>query len=143
MALAAIVVGFGTVVAPALHTARPAVVSAATLPALSVDDLRVSEGNSGTHAYQLTLRLNRPAPDTNFVTVKVATADGTAGAPGDYLPSIVQTTFPPGTTTRTILVNIVGDSQREPDEAFFVRVVSIQNATIAKGTGTVTIVNDD
>lgn len=128
---------------------KPSRAEAATVPALRVEDLRVVEGNSGRTVFSVTLRLDRPAPDTNFVTVKVGTADGTAkastcsGCPGDYLPSIVQTTFPPGATTRTILVNILGDTVREADETFLVKVLSIQNATVADGTGVVTIPNDD
>lgn len=128
--------------------ARP--VEAATLPALRVEDLRVVESNSGrATAVSVTLRLDRPAPSDKIVSVRVGTADGTAKArtcstcPGDYLPSIVLTSFPPGTTTRTFLVNIVGDTVREPNETLFVKVLSIENATIADGTGVLTIVDDD
>ena len=52
------------------------------LPALSIDDVTVAEGNSGTVSATFTVTLApRQRPP---VTVDYATADGTAQAPGDY-----------------------------------------------------------
>jgi len=77
------------------------------------------------------------------VTVNFATADGTATAPSDYASTSGAVTFNPGVTTQTITVNVVGDTNVEPNETFTVNLSSPSNATIATGTGTGTIVNDD
>ena len=53
-----------------------------TLPALSVNNVTVTEGNSGTVAATFTVTLT-PVSGRS-VTVDYATADGTAQAPGDY-----------------------------------------------------------
>ncbi len=52
-------------------------------PALSVDDVTVAEGDSGTVAANFTVSLN--VPSGRPVTVDYATANGTAIAPGDYV----------------------------------------------------------
>ena len=49
---------------------------------ISINDLSVLEGNSGTTAFNFTVSLSAAA--TFPVTVKYATADGTATAPTDY-----------------------------------------------------------
>src|SRR5205085_9956557 len=71
------------------------------------------------------------------------TADGTATAPGDYAATAGVLTFNPGVTTRTITVNVGGDTTVEPNETFSVNLSSPTNASIATATGTGTIVNDD
>src|SRR5262249_17258352 len=48
------------------------------------------------------------------VSVNFSTTDGTAVANSDYVPVQGTLTFNPGTTTQTITVPIIGDSQREP-----------------------------
>jgi hypothetical protein len=52
-------------------------------------------------------------------------------------------TIPAGTTTKTITVLVNGDTTIEQDETFTVVLSSLVNATIASGTGTQTILNDD
>jgi hypothetical protein len=52
-------------------------------------------------------------------------------------------TFPAGTTTRTITVQINGDALVEGDETLLVNLASPSNATIADAQGQGTIVNDD
>lgn len=109
---------------------------------LSIADVNVSEGNSGTKTLQFTITLS-PASGKN-VTVNYATADNTATtADSDY--SAIGTTgltFTAGQTTKTIDVTINGDAVFEADESFFVNLSSAVNATIGtQGTGTIT--NDE
>ena len=53
-------------------------------------------------------------------------------------------TFNPGVLTQTITVNVIGDTASEPNETFFVNLSGeATNATIAKGQGIGTILNDD
>ena len=52
-------------------------------------------------------------------------------------------TFPTGTTRREITVSVTGDTTEEPNETVVVTLSNASGATIATGTGTGTIVNDD
>jgi hypothetical protein len=112
-----------------------------TGPVLFIDDVSVTEGNAGTVNATFTVSLSSASGQT--VTVDYATANGTATAPADYLPGSGTVTFPPGTTTRTVIVTVNGDLLDEPDETFFVNLTNPVNATIADGQGLGTILDDD
>ena len=74
-----------------------------------------------------------------------ATADGTATAGSDYVAQPSGTvSFAAGDLTKTISVTINGDTTVEPDETFFVNLLSATNGgTIVKSQGLGTIANDD
>jgi Tol biopolymer transport system component len=110
-------------------------------PSLSINDISVTEGNSGTTDATFTVSLS--AATSTDVSVDYATADGTATAPSDYASTSGTLTIPTGATSRTITVPVVGDTVVEPDETFTVALSNAANATIAKAQGTGTIVNDD
>ncbi|WP_370677708.1 Calx-beta domain-containing protein [Pleomorphomonas sp. PLEO] len=110
-------------------------------PTLSIDDVSVNEGNSGTTTATFTVSLSSASGQT--VSVGYASADGTAVAGSDYVAVSGTLTFAPGTTTKTFTVAIVGDTTVEPDEAFSVNLSGASNATIARATGTGTVSNDD
>ena len=71
------------------------------------------------------------------------TASGTATAGADYTGASGTLTFGPYLRSRTILVPIVGDKIHEGNETFFVNLSAPNNATIARGKGRGTIVDDD
>jgi CSLREA domain-containing protein len=111
-------------------------------PVLSIDDVTVTQGNSGTTSAVFTVGLS-PA-STQTVAVDYATADGTATtADGDYQPASGTLTFNPGDPPKTITVLVNGDPVFEPTETFFVNLGTAVNAAIAKGQGTGTIVNSN
>jgi len=113
-----------------------------TGPTLSIADVALSEGNSGTTNAVFTVTLS--AASTSAVTVNYATADGTATtASGDYVAGSGTLTFPAGTTTQTISVPINGDTTYENNETFTVALSAPSGATLAKGSATGTINNDD
>jgi hypothetical protein len=114
--------------------------------ALSIDDVSVSEGNSGTTNATFTVTLD--AAVQGGFTVPVSSANGTATSGSDY------TAIPGGTTlsftgtageTRTISVAVNGDTTLEANEAFTVSLGAPSNAavTLADASGTGTINNDD
>ena len=112
------------------------------LPALSIDDVSVVEGAAGaTPSVTLTVSLSAPSGQT--VTVNYATANGTATAPSDYASRTGTLTWPPGQRTKTVVVKARGDALSEIDEAFFVNLSNVANATIADGQGIATITDDD
>ncbi len=77
------------------------------------------------------------------MTVNWSTADGTAVAPSDYTTSSGTVTFVPCDTSETITVPVRGDTDVEPNETFQVDLATPSNATIADGSATGTIQNDD
>ena len=68
------------------------------MPGLSVNDVSVTEGNSGTTTANFTVTLSAAA--TSTVTVSYATANGTATAGSDYVAASGTLTFAAGTTTQ-------------------------------------------
>jgi hypothetical protein len=110
-------------------------------PALSINNVNVTEGNSGTSNATFTVTLSASSYQT--VTVAYATANGTATAGSDYVAKSGTLTFAPGVTTQTIAVAVNGDTVLEPNETFVVNLTSPGNATIATAQGTGTILNDD
>ncbi|MDQ3907731.1 MAG: Ig-like domain repeat protein [Acidobacteriota bacterium] len=110
-------------------------------PSLSIGNISVAEGNSGTTNATFTITLS--AQSGEVVTVNYATADGTATAGTDYFAASGVLTFNPGETTKTVPVVINGDTLNEPDETFFVNLSNPSNATVAVAQGTGTIKNDD
>jgi len=113
-----------------------------TAPTLSIADVTVTEGNIGTTSATFAVTLS--AASTTPVTVSFATTDGTAkNATGDYIASSGLLTFAPGVTSQTITVLVDGDTIHESNETFTVDLSSPTGATLAKGSATGTITNDD
>ncbi len=111
------------------------------LPSLSIDDVTVVEGNTGTVNAVFTVTLSAVSGQT--VSVNYATADGTATQPADYTSTSGTLTFTAGQTSRTITVPVIGETVPEANETFFVNLSGATNATIADNQGLGTITNDD
>lgn len=114
----------------------------ATPASLTLNDVTVSEGSSGTNTSAVFTVSLSPA-STNTVTVNYATANDMAVAGSDYTATSGTLTFSPGQTSKTISVPIIGDSTVESDETFFVNLSAPSNAVLADGFGEGTISNDD
>ena len=72
------------------------------------------------------------------VTVGYETHDGTATG-GDYQARAGTLSFAPGQTAKTVAIPITDDADAEGAERFTLTLANPGNATIAAGTGTVTI----
>ncbi len=110
-------------------------------PALSVDDLRAPEGDSGSRVVAVEVRLS--APSGREVTVELATADGSATAPDDYTATSARLVFAPGDTVRRVDLPIRGDTLDEPDETLSVRLSAPSQASLGDPEAVVTIGDDD
>ncbi len=111
------------------------------VPTVSVSDVSVAEGNSGTSNANFTVTLSKAA--TTAVTVGYSTANGTATAGSDYTPTSGTLTFAPGVTSQTVAVKVTGDTAVESDETFTVTLANASGATVSRATATGTITNDD
>ena len=108
-------------------------------PALSINDVPVAEGSSGTVNAIFTVSL--PEPSSQAVTVDFTTADVTATAASDYVATTGTLHFPAGTTSQTIIVQVFSDALLEPTETFVVNLANPTNAIIADGQGQATIID--
>jgi hypothetical protein len=113
----------------------------AQLPKLSINDSSAAEGNSGTTTMAFTVRLSTASAQP--VSVRYATADGAATAGSDYTAASGTLSFKPGEASKTISVTVTGDTTIEADESFTVTLSSPVNATIADGSATGAITNED
>ncbi|MHB8800089.1 MAG: Ig-like domain-containing protein [Thermoanaerobaculia bacterium] len=118
--------------------------TASATPALSINDVTLAEGNSGTTTFQFTVSLSAPA-GPGGVTFDIATADNTATvADSDYVAnSLTGQSVPPSSGSYPFSVTVNGDTAVEPNETFFVNVSNVTGATVADGQGQGTITNDD
>ncbi len=112
-----------------------------TTPTITMDDLSIVEGNSGTRLATFSVRLSQPSASS--ITVNYGTADGTAKAGSDYNSASGTLTFAPGSTSQTFTVPIVGDALVEGNETFRVLLSNATNANLASTSATATIVDDD
>ncbi|MFL6547035.1 MAG: Calx-beta domain-containing protein, partial [Candidatus Udaeobacter sp.] len=110
-------------------------------PTISVSDVSVNEGNSGTTTVFFTVSLSSPSGKP--ISVVYGTADGTASSGSDYVAATGTITLSPGETNKTLAIIVNGDNEAEPDESFFINLKSTTNANIAGGQGKGTILSDD
>ena len=85
------------------------------------------------------------APSNQRITVQVATADGTATAPDDYVSHSGTVALQPQQQRACFTVTLVDDAEAEGDETFMVRLSNPVNATLggARAVATFTIVDND
>lgn len=111
-------------------------------PQLSIADVAIAEGNSGSKL--LTFTVNLSAPADAAVSYDIATSDGTASAGSDYVArSLSGQSIPVGVTSQTFSVTLNGDAAVEADETFTVNLSNVLGATLADGQAVGTILNDD
>ncbi|MFL5797844.1 MAG: Calx-beta domain-containing protein [Actinomycetota bacterium] len=118
------------------------VVQDSNAPTVSIGDLSHAEGDAGTTAFDFPVTLSHSA--ATDVTVHYSTAGGTAASGTDFQAvSSGIVTITAGQTTGVAEVMVEGDTTGELDEAFTVTLSSPSGATIADGSATGTIQNDD
>jgi autotransporter-associated beta strand protein len=116
-------------------------------PILTINDVTVTEGDSGTTDAVFTVTLSRALAET--ISVQYATANGTAAAPNDYTSQGGTLVFLPGTMAQTVIVPVTGDRDVEPDETFLVRLFGLSGpagqglASIGREQGIGTVAGDD
>ncbi len=113
-------------------------------PRISISDVTKAEGKKNqTTLFTFTVTLS--AAYDQPVTVSYQTVNGTATTgDSDYVAKTGTLTFAPGETTKTITIEVKGDSKKEADETFYVDLFGLSsNALFTKKRGTGTILNDD
>ena len=119
-------------------------VAPTTIPTLTISDVSVVEGNTlcaPCTAMPFTISLS--APSSLTVTVNYATLSGTASAGKDYTSTSGLLTFAPGEVSKTVIVQVVGDTSREPNETLVLRLTNPTNAVLARTEAIGSIMDDD
>ncbi len=83
------------------------------------------------------------APPSGSASVNYATANGGATAGTDYTAASGSLSFDAMNLSRTVTVDVTGETVAEPNETFFVNLSGSTGATIFDGQGVGTIVDDD
>jgi uncharacterized repeat protein (TIGR01451 family) len=110
-------------------------------PRLTIGDVMISEGNSGSASAVFTVSL---APPTDqVVTVDFATLDGTATTGLDYTATQGSVTFNALETSKPVSVPVLGDTISEENEAFWVALGKPDNAQIHSGLAEGRILDDE
>jgi hypothetical protein len=113
-------------------------------PRISINDVSKKEGKKNqTTLFTFTVTLS--AAYDKPVTMSFQTVNGTATtSDNDYVARTGTLTFAPGETTKTITIEVKGDSKKEADETFYLDLFGNSgNALFTKNRGVGTILNDD
>ena len=111
-------------------------------PSVSISNATQIEGNGGTSNFEFTVTLGNAT--TKQVTINYSVTDGTAKGTEDFVIATNQTlVFQSNETTKKIIVVVVADDIKEPDETFSLVVNTATNARVPASAATGTIINDD
>lgn len=125
-------------------TAEP--VTAANPGALSIDDVSLAEGDSGTTDFTFTVTRANGSDGEVSVDYSVSGSGSDPADAADFGGAFPggTVTFADGESSRTITIPVSGDADCESDETFEVTLSNATGgATIAVSTGLGTITNDD
>jgi predicted extracellular nuclease len=109
--------------------------------ALTIADVSVTEGNSGTTPAVFTATLSRPLSQPALVCA--ITIPLTAFDPSDYHGVATCQLIQPGTTSLTFTAQVRGDTRREADERFALLAIAAPFVHLADPLAIGTILNDD
>ena len=118
------------------------------MPSLRVNDVFNAEGNAGapgsaTFTITLSAASGRQVSVVYSTQAGSATAGAACGGNVDYVSPNATAVFNPGVTQVPVFISYCGDSVFESNETFTFSLSSAQNATIADGSGSGRVDNDD
>ena len=113
-------------------------------PRISISDATKAEGKKGQITL-FTFTVTLSAAYDQAVTMSYRTVNGTATtSDSDYVAKTGSLTFAPGETTKTISIEVKGDSKKEANETFYLDMFgNSSNSLFTKYRGIGTILNDD
>jgi hypothetical protein len=112
------------------------------IPTISVSDVTMTEGNTGTTNANFIVALSNPSSST--ITINYATADGSARAGSDYNALTGTLTYTAGQTSKTVAVPVIGDTIDEPNETFTLTLSgALGTVIVGNAVATATITDND
>lgn len=112
--------------------------SAASPPNFSVSDVTVAEGSG-----QAVVTITKSAKANSYSKVTYKTVSGSALPGQDYAPVSGTLTFGNSQIKQTVSIPIVDNTVSEGVETFTVQIAGTRFASVLKGTGVVTITDND
>jgi hypothetical protein len=109
---------------------------------ISVNDVTVTEGNSGSVSATFTVSLSS-TPGRKTVSVDHATAAGTATSPADFTATSGTLSFSGSTASLPVSVPVKGDTIYEGTHTFTLNLSNPRGGQIADGEGVGTILDND
>jgi len=110
-------------------------------PTAAIADTTVLEGD--TSLTDVAVEVTLSAPSSHDVVVDYSVEGGTAAVGTDVSAAAGTLLVPAGETAGTVHVAVMGDTVLEDDEAFSVVLGDAENATVADGEASVSIVDDE
>ena len=110
-------------------------------PEIHIQDVSVLESDGGSVDAVFVLNLTATSPQT--ITVNYVTSNSTAIAGADYNAASGTVTFSPGTVTKTISVEVLGDLLDEDTEQFIVTLSNVVDGIISDSTAIGVIEDND
>jgi len=118
-----------------------------TGPAVTIDDVSGFEGNVGSTPLRFTLSLNTTGTGSVHVDYRTANASAIGGvgcSPGvDFIQRSGRVSFPAGSLSQTLDVQVCADTVIEGAEAFELELINAENGVLARAAGIGTIIDDD
>ena len=112
------------------------------IPAISVANISLAEGDTATTPFVFTVQLSEAAP-AGGITFNYATADGTAIAGTDYTAASGSGSIAEAGTSTAITINVIGNTTPQSDRTFTLTLTGITGATPSTLGATATIKDDD
>jgi hypothetical protein len=122
--------------APTTTTTVP---SQSSPPEVSIGDVQIQQGDADKRVANVTLTLDKPSAIPVFVTVR-SRPDATNN--GAYTAVTKAVKFASSATVKTVPISVFGSTTNDDDKHAILDIIGAQNATIEKGSGTVTIESD-
>ena len=113
---------------------------------LTTTSLALAEGNSGLTAFTYLVGRTGDASASSTVAWSVAGSGANPAIAADFQNSLLPSgtlTFAAGETSKSIVVNVVGDTTTEPNETFTLTLSNPSGATLGTATASGQITNDD
>ncbi|MDA1164482.1 MAG: hypothetical protein O3B13_15420 [Planctomycetota bacterium] len=108
---------------------------------LSINSVTMNEGSANSTFFVFTVLLEAVSADP--VSISYGTIQDTAQQGGDFIATPGTLVFAPGELSKTITVEVNGDTTTEGNEQFFVQLFNPVNAVLVNDRGVGTILNDD
>ena len=136
-----LVLSDATQAAISVDRATGTIIDDESTPVLLLDDVTVTERDSGLRIRNVTVRLSHAG--ASAASVNFATQDGTAKVNTDYAQTSGTVTFAAGETSKAFRIGVVGDTARERTEAFSVRFANPSGMQLIDTALGVTILDND
>jgi hypothetical protein len=111
------------------------------VPAVSVADASVTEGNAGVRQCIFLVTLSNPTYLTATVDYDTAPQSATSGA--DYTDDAATVTFSSGDVSEAVSIAVYGDTVTEGNETFSMALSGESNCTLGDDAAVGTIIDDD